>query len=521
MTPWQQIRSLGAKRRCLLQTTFSGDTDAIQSQWLMNCLERNAHCSWARHYRFEQLTSVKDYQHGVPLQCYDELQETIAGMARGDQDVLFAGSPQMFELTSGSSGGSKLIPYGEHSLFDFQSALLPWLADVVDAYKLRDGSAYWSISPVTRAPGCTRGGIPVGVTDAQYLGVEAVNAFSQLSAVPFAVAGIQDVDDWKLATLYHLLRAHDLCLVSVWSPTFFQLLLDALAEQHDRLGQLLAAGGTLAGMNLTADGAALLRLQRYTGGAGPRDTTLLWPKLRLISCWGDAASDPYCNKLARQCPQSQLQRKGLLATEGVVTVPDRRGDTRLCLHSGFYEFLDQQGQALLAGEIRAGRNYEVVITTAGGLYRYRTGDMVLCTGEAAGDCGPALRFLGRANVTSDLVGEKLSETFVNACLSELEGFRVLVPLRRGQPHYTILLDREATGSTDGITERVEQKLKDNPHYAYARRIGQLGALQAHCVDRPLEHYMDWAASRGMRLGDIKPSPLRPEPEFAAHMGVLP
>lgn len=521
MNPWQQIRHLGAERRRLLKTNFNGNAEAIQARWLMNCLERNAHCRWARKYRFEQLCSAKDYQQSVPLHHYDDLQESIACMARGERDVLFAGLPQMFELTSGSTGGSKLIPYGEHSLFDFQSALLTWLADLVDTYRLRGGSAYWSISPVNRAPSCTESGIPVGVTDAQYLGVEALDAFSRLSAVPFSVAGITDVEDWKVATLYYLLRARDLTLVSVWSPTFFQLLLNSIEDQHDRLEQLLASGGRVAGIDLPADGAALQRLLRYASMAGKKDTSLLWPNLRVISCWGDASSEPYFNELAQQCPQADLQRKGLLATEGVVTAPDSRGDTRLCLHSAFYEFLDRERQPLLAGEIEAGQSYEVVMTTAGGLYRYRTGDQVLCTGAAQDGHGPALRFLGRVSVTSDLVGEKLSETFVSDCLSELEGFRVLVPQRGSEPHYTILLDREASASARSITERVEQKLRDNPHYAYARRLGQLGTLQSRCLDKPLEHYMDWAASRGMRLGDIKPSPLRTEPEFAAYMGVAP
>ena len=57
-------------------------------------------------------------------------------------------------------------------------------------------------------------------------------------------------------------------------------------------------------------------------------------------------------------------------------------------------------------KLRKGNEYEVVVTTSGGLWRYRLGDRVLVDGFVQKT--PSLRFLGRPGNVSDLFGEKAS-----------------------------------------------------------------------------------------------------------------
>jgi hypothetical protein len=205
------------------------------------------------------------------------------------------------------------------------------------------------------------------------------------------------------------------------------VLLDGLTKYAPHLHSLLAAGGQLGGRVLKANVEALERLQNWERQQAPRDCSLLWPRLKLVSCWGDASSASWFRKLALRFPQAAFQRKGLLATEGVITIPDCAGDPSLCIHSGFYEFLDKEGRVRLAGELCAGDSYQVILTTASGLYRYQTGDIVLCDRAARGSEPPILRFIGRTGISSDLVGEKLTEAFVSQCLIDVEEFAVLVP----------------------------------------------------------------------------------------------
>jgi hypothetical protein len=338
-------------------------------------------------------------------------------------------------------------------------------------------------------------GVPVGLSDAAYLGDALAARIVPRLAVPPDVAAAPSRDAWLAATLHHLKAARHLRLVSVWSPTFLHLLLDALE----------------------ADGA---------------DPRALWPELRCISCWDSAASAPYAAQLARRLPQARIAGKGLMATEGVATVPNAQGQPVLA-QRGFFEFLQRDGQVLLVHELAVGEVYELVMTTASGLYRYRTGDLVLCLGRApgaeappchagahdhplpervAGAAGrPMLRFEGRAGLHADLVGEKLDEAFASECLRALgeEGAdgpatRFLVPDAPARA-YRLLCDRPVTPAQ---LVRLEAALCANPQYAYARRLGQLHAVQArHVPDlaRRLEQAM---LRNGGRLADVKPLGLR-------------
>jgi hypothetical protein len=425
-------------------------------------------------------------------------------MARGDADILFAGKPVGFERTGGSSGGSKLIPYSPASLADFQTALLPWLGSLVAEYDFDKGSAYWAISPATRQAEVTPGGVPVGLPDGAYLGDRAMNAFAEVSAVPPWVGGIDNVADWELATLYWLIRRADLILVSVWSPTFFVQLLDGLGRRREELLALLSRGGDTMSQLLPADKAALQRLSSYYR---KKDTRQLWPAMQLISCWTDASSGPYADELKSRLPGVPVQGKGLLATEGVTTIPDREGRPVLAADSGFYEFLDDRDNVRGAWELHEGDCCEVLMTTSGGLYRYRSGDRVRCEGFA-GDV-PVLVFVGRGGLVTDLVGEKLTEAFVAQCLQSLPGFRMLVPVKGDGRHYTLVTERRYAARSRALLSSIESRLVLNPQYAYARGLGQLGELTLTVMDDPLGIYLQHATEQ-QRLGDIKVPALCPQ-----------
>lgn len=499
MNNWRVLAEQGKKIRLL------GGIRTRQETWLLDCLKRNQSSAYLMKYGVDERTSLDDFRKRLPLVTYDDLTKYIERVECGEENILFAGMPIAFERTSGSSGGNKLIPYTPYSLADFQAGILPWLADVIDGCGIETGCAYWSISPATRPMEITPAGVHVGLPDGAYLGNDAIESFVELSAVPPWVGSIQSVDAWKMSTLYWLLCRNDLALISVWSPTFFLMLLDALETEHENLLSLLEQGGNIGGHELPPNAHALNRLITYSSTQNAR---VLWPALKLVSCWADASSKPYFNELKIRLPQAQFQGKGLLSTEGVSTVPDQSGHPVLAVDSGFFEFLDAQEASCFAWELQNGSQYEVVMTTSGGLYRYRTGDIVQCEGYM-GDL-PVLRFLGRQGLASDIVGEKLTEQFVAACLDDIRGFRMLVPHVQGKPKYVLITDKRMNVDRDSLTASLEMRLSQNVQYGYARRIGQLDAVEVLSVETPLKLFMERMTQSGTRLGDIKVPSLRPE-----------
>jgi hypothetical protein len=443
-----------------LQPSESGNDRA---NWLDELLTRNAHTAYLR--QFGSPKSMDEFRENVPLCRYEDLVPHIERLRAGESDVLFRGRPVAFEKTGGSSGGSKLIPYSTEGLADFQAVLVPWLARTVRRHEI-SGSAYFSISPATRKPEQI-GQVPVGLPDSAYLGETAGRILFQQTAVPFEVGAITDVEQWRKQTIEHLRAARDLELISVWSPTF------------------------------------LLSLLNEVG-----DTKALWPRLKVISCWAGGAAARYLPALRRLFPHAAIEPKGLVSTEAVVTTPSADGRPVLA-ERGFFEFLDGD-RPHLENELADGRDYEVVVTTASGLYRYRTGDRVRCDGRD-GDGRPVLQFIGRDNLTSDLVGEKLTDTFVASCLEKAAGFAMLVP--DGDRRAYVLI--AGFVPTPAEISMIDEALCANPQYAYARRIGQLNPLRVVVHPRPLDVLNEVSIRRGIRLGDIKPTALRVE-DFWLH-----
>ena len=457
------------------------NTDMIHATWLEAMLARNHGCAYLRRYGAPRTLAA--FRAQIPLCTYEDLHDDMAQIAAGASDVLFAGRPVAYEKTGGSSAGSKLIPYTTQGLADFQCNLLPWLADTVQAFHIT-GRAYFSISPATRQAEAIAG-VPVGLPDGAYLGAQAGAALPHLLAVDPEVASISDVPRWKEATVRQLQAAHDLELISVWSPTFLLQLLDAMP-----------------------------------------DAPACWPRLKLVSCWTHGPAQRYAQALQQRLPHVTMQAKGLLATEGVMTVPWVHPPSHTALAPtadspcipaphGFAEFL-QGDTCYLPHELEPGQTYEVVLTTSSGLYRYRTGDRVLCTGHATRPYAPAhtpcpvpaLVFMGRDSLHSDLVGEKLTEAFVAHCLRHWPGYAVLVP-DAAHAGYVLVAEQHPDDPNHAIAQ-LEQMLCANPQYAYARRMGQLAPLRL-CVQAQASAIVERSLlQRGVRLGDIKPLALRAE-----------
>jgi hypothetical protein len=481
----------------------------VQENFLQNILHRNRETLFGQAHGFSNITSFRAYQEAVPVHNYAQMQPYIEQISAGKTNILTDEAVVAFELTGGSTQGAKLIPYTRSGLDGFRSAVLTWVADLQQRPGITAGRTYWSISPAVRAPTRTIGGIAIGMaSDAVYFGEQAQAALSNLMVASPAIANEQDFDSWQRLTLLALLKSPDLSLISVWSPTFLLQLLEAM-QRH---GNDLIAEVTLTDPNR----ANLLRNSILPDGI---DTLSIWPNLDTISCWTDAASGWFVPRLQALFPHAWIQGKGLLATEGIVTLPllGCRAPA-LAVGSAFYEFLDTSEQVWLAHELQEGEVYRVVLTTASGLYRYDLGDCVSVCGWLHDT--PLLKFVGRSGTVSDLCGEKLCEDFVLARIVQARGFAMLSPCLKGQPHYILFLDAAHYDEAGAVafTSHLDSELMANPQYAYARRLGQLGAVVPCCIERPMDKYVECALRLGQRLGDIKPPVLRRELDWQERLG---
>jgi hypothetical protein len=480
-----------------------------QEAILRRVLDENAGTEFGKAHGFSSIRCSEDFRQRVPLRDYDEHQPWIHRAADGSPNVLTRGAIRLFEPTSGSSGATKLIPYTSALQVEFQRGINAWIADLFTHFpKLLGGPAYWSISPVNTGHKSTPGGIPIGFDDdTSYLGGWRKRLVQAVMAVPGSVRFAGDSEAFRYATLLHLVRARNLRLISIWSPTFLTLLLDQLGAWGDRMVHDLAHGNHCA-VNTRRSREVREALQADS----PQETyARLWPNLELLSCWRDATSTGPAAALAALFPRSRMQGKGLIATEAFISFPlIGHEDAALAVRSHFLEFLSSASdRTVLAHELERGGLYAVAVTTGGGLYRYLLGDQIEVTGHIH-DC-PLVRFVGREGSVSDRFGEKLNDAHVSRVFDEtfkklgiVPTFSMLACDTARPAAYVLYIDAAATHDQIArAAEGVETGLCENFHYGYARSLGQLAPVRVMRVPNGAKAFFDDAVRNGQKLGDVK------------------
>jgi hypothetical protein len=461
------------------------DVKAVQEEKLRAILAKNKDTEYGRTYGFSAIANADEYRRCVPLSSYEDYLESIEKIGAGEKNILTAGDVRLLELSSGSSSASKLIPYTEDLKEDFQRGLRAWICDLyAQKNGVMNGKSYWSVTPVAGEKQYSSGGIPIGFDDdAQYFGKWEAKLLRFIFAVDPGVAHAKSMEEFYRLTSLSLLACRNLRLISVWNPTFLMLILnymkDHAAELLDRLPKRRSSK---------------IRESLLKG-----NFESIWPDLKLISCWADAQAKPKAKALQEIFPCTAIQPKGLLATEGFVSFPlAAAGGSVLSVYSHYFEFISPEDEAVYgAHELKAGQQYEVVMTTSGGLYRYRIGDVVEVTGFYRSL--PILRFIGKRDLVCDLYGEKLNAIFVKDTLDRLgiqADFRMLAP---AGDRYVLYV------RSDVPVPNPDAAFRGNFHYDYCRKLGQLKEMRVYRLTGDADHeYLDACVRRGQKLGNIKP-----------------
>ena len=131
-----------------------------------------------------------------------------------------------------------------------------------------------------------------------------------------------------------------------------------------------------------------------------------------------------------------------------------------------------------------------------------------------------MEFVGRERHVSDLFGEKLHEArvreVVDAALREAgitPSFTLMAPEAGSPPAYALFVECPGLpeASLRSVVRRVERDLLEGHHYAYCRRLGQLGPLRGFRVHADgNRRFVERLAAAGQRAGSVKPALLSGE-----------
>jgi GH3 auxin-responsive promoter len=458
----QYRRRVLAEREELL-TALRSPHEA-QQRVLAGLLAANAETAFGAEHGFKSVWDWKDYRAAVPIRDYDALAPWIDRAAAGETGVLSADEPVVYFKSSGSTGESKKIPITREFMRTgfFPPYYAAW-ANIVEHFPevaARDDSTLnLKHDPVARTATTASGRPHLGASQ-----VDFGTAFGEpLSAepgsrAPWGVLPVAVEDGDYLEKAYLRLRLaveYDVrCVIGI-NPAMVAAVPYQLEQWWPRIVRDLR-DGTLGGRRYgSPNPERAAELERMAGYFGTLRPAHVWPNFKLVFCWTTGLASLYLPRLKEAFgPDVTVLPAPVAASEGFVGVTlDRHpsaGSTAIT--AAFHEFVDADeelrpdSETMLFDELEVGREYHVVLSHVGGLYRYALGDVVRVFDRPRGV--PRLSYAGR-NTLSDVAGERLRESHIVRALQAALGAhglevrnascRAVTPAGTSTPRYEFAL----------------------------------------------------------------------------------
>jgi hypothetical protein len=456
----------------------------VQDEWRRKLITQAQDTEFGRKMDFRSISSYKSFQQRIPLQDYEAIKPSIERMMMGEQNIVWPSEIRWFAKSSGTtSDKSKFIPLSKESMEDchFKGG-----KDML--------SIYCNNYPETRifaGKGLTLGG-------SHQLNQKSGNTwFGDLSAII-----LEHLPMWV-----EYIRTPDLniALMGEWEAK-----LERIAH-HTSEEDVTNLSGVPSWM--------MILLQRIVELKGASNILEVWPNLELF-LHGGVNFTPYRDQYKKMIPSDQMNYLEIYnASEGFFGIQDQRNSEEMLLmldYGIFYEFIpadrvDEENPPMIwLDQVEAGVNYAMVITTNGGLWRYKIGDVITFTSISP----YRIRIAGRTKHFINTFGEELiidnaEKALAIACektqaiIREYTAGPIFMEIDSNGAHEWLIEFEKEPDNLGYFTEVLDNALKSLNSDYEAKRYKNI-TLRLPCI-RSLEQgsFYNWMRHRGKLGGQNK------------------
>ncbi len=348
-----------------------------QQETLYKLLAKAATTEWGNKYNYSSILSIKEYQSRFPVQTYEDILPYVERLRLGESNLLWPGEIKWFAKSSGTtSTKSKFIPMSREALEDCHYRAGK---DILIIYSMQ--------RPDTRI----------------------------FSGKSLTLGGSHKINQFSNDSLYGDLSAILIENAPFWveiirTPKHKIALLEDFEEKLEQITQSTIDENVTSISGVPSWYLVLIKqILAYTGKSNLLD---VWPNLEVFF-HGGISFTPYREQYKKLIAGDQMHyMETYNASEGFFGIQDDpdKNDMLLMLDYGiFYEFIpvdkinSDSSPVYTLGEVEKGVNYAIIISTNGGLWRYKMGDTIKFT-----DLSP-YRFIisGRTKHFINVFGEEV------------------------------------------------------------------------------------------------------------------
>ncbi|KAM7482448.1 hypothetical protein LguiB_007031 [Lonicera macranthoides] len=527
--------------------------DSVQERVLAEILSRNTNTEYLQRFKLNGAIDRDTFKSKVPMVTYEDLQPEIQRIANGDRSPILSAHPiSEFLTSSGTSAGErKLMPTIKEEL-DRRQKLYSLLMPVMNLYVqgLDKGKGLYFLFVKTESK--TPGGLLARPVLTSYYNsdhfktrpYDPYNVYTSPNEAILCPDSFQSMYTQMLCGLYD--RKQVLRLGAVFASgllraiRFLQLNWAELA--HDiRTGTLnprVTDPSVRECMNLVLKPDP--ELAEFISTQCSEENwegiiTKIWPNTKYLDVIVTGAMAQYIPTLNYYSGGLPLACTMYASSEcyfglnlNPMCKPSEVSYT-IMPNMAYFEFLPHSPNSLTSdstaklvdlADVEVGKEYELVITTYAGLYRYRVGDILRVTGFH--NSAPQFHFVRRKNALLSIDSDKTDESELQSAVENAS--KLLVPLNTSVVEYTsyadtktipghyviywelLVKDSENAPSDEVLSEcclAMEESL--NSVYRQGRVAdNSIGALEIRVVKKgTFEELMDYAISRGASINQYK------------------
>ena len=346
---FNSIASWFLKKRIHQIELFIKYPNEVQQEVLQDLLGFAKKTKIGYQYDYSSINRYSEFARRVPIVTYEDLAEEIAAGRQGEDNILWPTPIKWYAKSSGTTNAkSKYIPVSVEALEDCHYKAGK---DMLSLYINNNPEAQLFNGKTLRLGG------------SQELYQNERNAFGDLSAIM-----TDNLPFWAELNCTPSLKVS---LMSEWESKMKAII--AESSQENVTGLMGVPSWMLV---------LLHKLLDQNPGKSLKD---IWPNIE-VYFHGGVSFRPYRSQYESLLKDHSLQFYEIYnASEGFFAIQDRNGSDELLLmldYGIFYEFipLGEDDSAIIPlDQVQLGQRYTLVITTNGGLWRYKIGDVVQFT----------------------------------------------------------------------------------------------------------------------------------------------